>query len=230
MEFEKWMNYLINIACAVYQIDPAEINFPNNGGGGSTSSGGLGDGGMEEKLKHSKDKGLRPLLRFVESLINKHIVSKFDQRFVFAFAGMDSKSEKEIVELNAQRVKVYKTVNEIRKEEGLPKLEGGDIILDPTYIQYLAQQQQAEMMQQQGGGGMPGQEGGDEDGQDQATDDSNNSDDTEEDDDQFDWQDEEDDDDDDQEDAKKSMSETLEALKFDLSKSDIKFLTIEIED
>lgn len=23
------MNYLINIACAVYRIDPAEINFPN---------------------------------------------------------------------------------------------------------------------------------------------------------------------------------------------------------
>jgi len=218
MEFEKWMNYLINIACAVYQIDPAEINFPNRGSEG----GGLGDGGIEDRLKHSKDKGLRPLLRFVESLINKHLVSKFDQRYVFSFVGMDSKSEKEIVELNAQRVKVYKTVNEIRKEEGLPKLEGGDIILDPTYIQYLAQQAQAEMMKQQGGeGGMPGMPGGE--GQDE-----NNGDDEEEDDDgQFDWQDDEADD---QEDTKKSMAEQLEELKFDMSKSNVKFLTIEIED
>lgn len=28
MEFEKWMNYLVNIVCAIYQIDPAEVNFP----------------------------------------------------------------------------------------------------------------------------------------------------------------------------------------------------------
>jgi hypothetical protein len=229
MEFEKWMNYLINVSCAVYQIDPAEINFPNRGGAGGEGGGGLGDGGIEDRLKHSKDKGLRPLLRFIESLINKHIVSKFDQRYVFSFVGMDSKSEKEIVELNAQRVKVYKTVNEIRKEEGLPKLEGGDIILDPTYVQYLNNQQQAEMMKQQGGM-MPGQDGGDGDSKDQ-TDDNSNSDDDEDDDSQFDWQDDDDEDsDDDQEDTKKSMAEELDALKFDLSKSDVKFLTIEIED
>lgn len=216
MEFEKWLNYLINIASAVYQIDPSEINFPNRGGATGGSGGGLGDGGIEDRLKHSKDKGLRPLLRFIESLINKHLVSKFDQKYVFSFVGLDSKSEKEIVELNAQRVKVYKTVNEIRSEEGLPDLEGGDIILDPTYIQYLGQKQQAEMMKQQQEMG-----GGD-----------NYSDDTQDDDDSydsFDW-DDDDDDDDDGEDTQKSISEELEALKFDLSKSGLKFLTIEIDE
>lgn len=153
MEFEKWMNYLINIACAVYQIDPAEINFPNRGGAGGTGGGGLGDGGIEDRLKHSKDKGLRPLLRFIESLINKHIVSKFDEKYVFSFVGIDAPSEKEIVELQAQRVKVYKTVNEIRQEEGLEPIEGGDIILDPNFVQAVnnanQMKMQKEMMQQQ---------------------------------------------------------------------------------
>lgn len=145
MEFEKWMNYLINIACAVYQIDPAEINFPNRGGSGGTGGGGLGDGGIEERLSHSRDKGLRPLLRFVESMINQHIVSKFDDRFVFSFTGIDTKSDKEIIELQSRQVKVSRTVNEIRAEEGLEPIKGGDIILDPVFIQNLQQENMMEM-------------------------------------------------------------------------------------
>jgi len=232
MEFEKWLNYLINIAAAVYQIDPAEINFPNRGGATGGGGGGLGDGGIEDRLKHSKDKGLRPLLRYIEALINKNIVSKFDQRFVFSFVGLDTKSEKEIVDLNSQRVKVYKTVNEIRKEEGLPKLEGGDIILDPTYIQYLGQLQQAEMMKEQGsdGGGF-----GDEEDVDEDDSDGNE---------KYDWEDDEDDPEDEPKDdpkepedsedeTKKSLEllkEEIEQLKFDLGKSQTKFLKIEIDD
>lgn len=145
MEFEKWMNYLINIACAVYQIDPAEINFPNRGGSGGTGGGGLGDGGIEERLSHSRDKGLRPLLRFVESMINQHIVSKFDDRFVFSFTGIDTKSDKEIIELQSRQVKVSRTVNEIRAEEGLEPIKGGDIILDPVFIQNLQRENMMEM-------------------------------------------------------------------------------------
>ncbi|WAB25176.1 portal protein [Lysinibacillus phage vB_LfM_LysYB1] len=208
MEFEKWMNYLINIACAVYQIDPSEINFPNRGGAGSSGGGGLGDGGIEDRLNHSRDKGLRPLLRFVETMINKHIVSKFDQKYVFSFVGIDSKSEKEIATLQQMQVKVFKTVNEIRKEEGKPKLEGGDIILDPVYIQYLGQQQQAEMMKQQGMGGEQDGFGdqGDDTNQDVNEEDDNKS--------------------DEQDTTEKSISQQIEAL----TNNAVKFLSIEIED
>lgn len=213
MEFEKWLNYLINIACAVYQIDPAEVNFPNRGGATSSGGGGLGDGGIEERLKHSKDKGLRPLLRFIESLINKHIVSKFDDRFVFAFVGLDQKSEKEILDTQSTKVKTYLTVNEVRKEEGLPPIEGGDIILDPTYIQYLSQKAQQDMMAQQMGGGDL------DDGDDEFGDEN----------DSFDWEDDEEQDDDveneDEEDTEKSLPENN-----DLKKSESKFITIEIEE
>jgi len=219
MEFEKWMNYLINVACAVYQIDPAEINFPNRGGAGNSGGGGLGNGGIEDRVEHSKDKGLRPLLRYIEALINKNIVSKFDQRYVFAFSGLDTKSEKEVVELDEKRVKVYKTVNEIRKEQGLPKLEGGDIILDSNYIQYLnnqaQQEQQEKMMAQQGAQGDDGQGFGGKDVSDDKDDSKDDSDDG------FDWDDDEDDDE--KEDTKKSISS--EKLT-----ENVKFLTIEWDD
>lgn len=151
MEFEKWLNYLINTACAVYQIDPSEINFPNRGGATGSSGGGLGEGGIQDRISNSKDKGLRPLLRFVESLINRHIVSKFDERFVFSFTGFDQKSEAEKLEQKFKEVKFLRTVNELREEEGMDPLEDGDIILDPVYMQFKAQQAQAKMMEGAGG-------------------------------------------------------------------------------
>ena len=146
MEFEKWMNYLVNIVCAVYQIDPAEVNFPNNGGV-SGNGGSVFESSQEVKLKNSKDKGLKPLMRFIESIINKFVVSKFSQDYVFVFTGLDQKSEEEKAELDTKQVKTWRTVNEIRKEHGEKPLENGDIILDPSYLNYI---QQKEMAAQQG--------------------------------------------------------------------------------
>lgn len=137
MEFSQWMNYLVNIVCAVYQIDPAEVNFANNGG--ANNQGSVFESSQEAKLKNSKDKGLKPLLRFIETLINKYIVSKFSQDYVFVFTGLDEKSEEEKAELDTKQVKTWRTVNEIRKEHGEKPLDNGDIILDPTYTNYLLQ-------------------------------------------------------------------------------------------
>lgn len=146
MEFNQWMNYLINIVCAVYAIDPAEINFANNGGAVGQSS--VFENSQEQKLKHSKDKGLKPLLRFIESIINKWVVSKFSQDYVFVFTGLDEQSEDEKAELDTKHVKTWKTVNEIRKDHGEEPIDDGDVILDPSWLNYHTQQQMAA---QQGG-------------------------------------------------------------------------------
>ena len=151
MEFSQWVNYLINIVCAVYQIDPAEVNFANNGGAAAQSS--VFESSQEQKLKNSKDKGLKPLLRFIETLMNKYVVSRFSQEYVFVFTGLDEKSEEEKAELDSKQVKTWRTVNEIRKERGEKPLENGDIILDPSYLSYI---QQKEMAAQGGMGGMMG--------------------------------------------------------------------------
>lgn len=161
MEFEKWMNYLVNIVCAIYQIDPAEVNFPNNGGV-SGNGGSVFESSQEVKLKNSKDKGLKPLLRFIESILNKYVVSKFSQDYVFAFTGLDEKSEEEKAELDTKQVKTWRTINEIRKEHGEKPLENGDIILDPSYLNYIQQKEMATQ-QQEGMGEMPGEESMDED-------------------------------------------------------------------
>lgn len=151
MEYEMWMNYLINICCAVYQIDPAEINFPNRGGAGGSGGGGLGEGGIEDRLQNSKDKGLRPLLRFLESVINKYIIRRFSPEFSFNFVGLDKETERSRLELLDKQVRTVKTINEARKDRDLDPIEGGDIVLDPTYTNYLLQKQQMDQMEQMGG-------------------------------------------------------------------------------
>lgn len=135
MVFEKWVNYLINIICGAYKIDPAEINFPNNGGvGGKGSSLFSGDG---EKIDNSKQKGLFPLLKFIENTINKNIIEKFntEDEYKFVFDGIDNESESEQVDLAKKKTESYMTINEVRAEKGLPEIEGGDIIASPYYIQ-----------------------------------------------------------------------------------------------
>ena len=163
MEFEKWMNYLVNIVCAIYQIDPAEVNFPNNGGvGGSGSS--VFESSQEAKIKNSRDKGLKPLLRFVESSVNRHIISRFSEDFVFGFTGINERTEEEKADLEAKQVRVWRTINEIRKDHDMEPLDNGDVILDPSWINYNSTQ--SMMADQNGAMDM----GGDEDNEDQDTD------------------------------------------------------------
>lgn len=144
MVFEKWVNYLINISCAVYRIDPAEINFPNNGGVGG-NGGGVFEGSNKSKYENSRDKGLYPLLQFIENIINKYIISQFNGDYVFKFTGLNEKSEEERLQVDKDRVATYITVNELRMEQGLQPIKGGDVILNPYYMQSI----------QNGGGGVP---------------------------------------------------------------------------
>lgn len=138
MEWSLWMEYLIKIICAIFQIDPAEIGFWNLSQGGAS----LNDGNKNEQiLKQSKDKGLRPMLRFVESVINSEIMTKLgdeiSSRYEFRFVGLESEERMQEVERHDKEVRSKKTVNEVRAETGEPPLPGmDDMILDPIYFQW----------------------------------------------------------------------------------------------
>lgn len=154
MEFDNWMNYLIKIACAVFQIDPAEINFDISKGTNST----LQEANNEEKLKASKDKGLRPLLDYIEDLVNNHILVYWDKelasKYKFKFVGFDAESRRAEQERIQKETSVWKTINEARIEMGFPPIEDGDIVGNAIYSQYKAQklqQKQAEDAAMQGG-------------------------------------------------------------------------------
>lgn len=146
MEFEKWLNYLINVICSIYSIDPSEINFPNRGGATGNSGNTLNESSTKEKHRSSKDKGLEPLLKFIEDAINKYVVSQFGDRYHFNFVGGDAQTEREIIDVLKGKAEIGFTINDIRAELGLPAIEGGDVILNGVHVQRLGQIMQEEQM------------------------------------------------------------------------------------
>lgn len=130
--FEGWMRYLTTLICAIYQIDPAELGIYFSQEGGSK---GMNGDNTDAKLSQSKDKGLHPLMRHLESYINENIIKPFDSRFVIRFTGLADETLKQTLDRQEKEVKFKKTVNEIRAEDGLPPLPGmDDVILDPQYM------------------------------------------------------------------------------------------------
>jgi len=140
IEYSNWMNYLIKIACAIYCISPEEIGFDIAKDAGSP--GGVFQSQNETRMKHSKDKGLRPLLRFFEDLINEEIIDKVNNEFCLEFVGLDAESRVQEVERENKEVRYSKTIDEIRAEDGMEPLgpeRGGHLILDPQYVQWISQ-------------------------------------------------------------------------------------------
>jgi len=139
MEFGKWQEYLLKTACAIYKIDPSEVGFHLSGGANGAP---VFESNNANRIKYSRDKGLRPLLRFIERKINRHIIEPLDPQYRFRFAGLDADSEKERVELDGKLVQSYMGVNEMRKMRNLPELGEDDVILNPVWMQ----NRQAAMM------------------------------------------------------------------------------------
>lgn len=152
MEFSSWFEFLIKVSCAIYRIDPAEVNFPLSG---SSEQKPMFEGNNEARLKHSKDKGLRPLLKFYQRKLNKHIVSMIDPDYEIIFVGLDSDDPKTDIERDISMCSNFMTIDEIRLRRGLEPLGkegGGDIINNAVWLQNKMGAQQMAMQEQQGGG------------------------------------------------------------------------------
>lgn len=108
--FAKWMTFLTSIICAIYGMAPDEINFESFTAGTSSLSG----SDTEEKLIHSKDKGLRPLLSHFEDLFSDYVVSDWGDKYCFRFTGLDE----EDAATRWDKEKTVLTANEVRKDMG----------------------------------------------------------------------------------------------------------------
>jgi HK97 family phage portal protein len=127
MEFQQWLAYLRQEICSIYDIDPTEIGFEGTSGG-VTGQQPMFESKKEWKIKHSKDRGLRPLLSDVADWISRAVIDPLDSRLYFDFVGLDELSEVDRIELQIKKSTSYVTVNEVRAEEGLPPISGGDVV------------------------------------------------------------------------------------------------------
>ena len=147
MEYSSWMEYLIKLSCAIYSIDPSEIGWDISR---SSGNGGLFEGSQEQRLKHSKDKGLYPLLKFLQRKINKYIIEQINPDFELVFVGLNGLTIEEELDMDIKKVGSFMTVNEAREKYEMKPLEFGDVPTNATLIQ----NKNAEMMAKQGGQGM----------------------------------------------------------------------------
>lgn len=99
MEFSDWLKFLLVMACAVYRIDPSELGFQFK-----DQTNIFGQAGQKERLQHSKDKGLKPILVFLQEVINYYLVSELDEDFEFVFTGVDAEDEGRQVEIDAKKI------------------------------------------------------------------------------------------------------------------------------
>lgn len=143
MYFSKWMTFLASIICAIYGMDPAEINFESF----SASKSALSGEDTVERLADSKDRGLRPLLSYFENIFTDFIVADFSDKYVFRWTGLDD----EDANRRWEATKLSSTWNELRAMQGQDPIDGplGEAPLNPSLIGPWLQMQQQD---QQGEG------------------------------------------------------------------------------
>jgi hypothetical protein len=156
MEFHGWLEFLLVVACSVYTIDPSELgfNFKNQAQM-------FGQDGQKQRLDHSKKKGLIPLLRFQEKLINKYLVSELHEDYEFAFTGLDVEDELSKTELVDAELKagIISMEDAFKKKNGRDYDPEKDTILNPIMFQYYnAKMQGGDAMNQVADGNMEGME------------------------------------------------------------------------
>jgi hypothetical protein len=148
MEFSAWMDFLIKVVCALYCLDPVEINFLYGNIGQSST---LQEASNKEKITESKERGLRPVLNWLATWINRGIIWPMNENFELEFVGLDARTRDEVNAYNQTAVRTIRTIDELRAEDDLPPLPNGtgQVLLDPGWLQVKQQAEQAQQQQQQ---------------------------------------------------------------------------------
>lgn len=132
MEFNEWLQFLFLMVCAVYRIDPSELGFQFR-----SLASPMGQDGQRERLQHSRSKGLKPLLIFLQNIINKYLISELDKDYEFYFTGIDVEDEGIQVELDSKKLQngMVSMRDMFEKYSGRGFDEKNDIILNGVYQQ-----------------------------------------------------------------------------------------------
>jgi Phage portal protein len=165
MGYAQWMEYLTKLSCAMFLVDPAELNFDVRAASGQAP---MFMSNNESQQKMSQDRGLRPLLSQIQGIFSHNIIQRFDPNWRFEFVGLDAKTEQQAIELRLKELGAYKTINEVRASEQLEAVPFGDIIPSGAYIGFRNQKEMLAMQQGPAGGGPSPGEGSPRPGSDEA--------------------------------------------------------------
>lgn len=134
MEFKSLFLLTASLIGSVFNIDLAEIGLKTDNSTSLISE----KGG--ERIQESKEGGLGGLLFDITKIMNK-IISNINPNYEFIFTGTDMQGGTIEIQKLEKEVTLYKTVNEIRENEGLEKLDIdiADMPLNANFLQAYMQ-------------------------------------------------------------------------------------------
>jgi hypothetical protein len=124
MEYINFNNHLMRIICSMFQIDPIELGLDYLASG--TGRAPMQQANNEYKIAYSRERGLYPILMFIEDLINCDILPAIDKSFgdkyKFIFTGYtDETAQSEIAQMQAEMT-VWKSMNDLLVQAQKPKI------------------------------------------------------------------------------------------------------------
>lgn len=150
MEYQEWAQFLVIMVCSVYRIDPSELGFSFK-----NQAQLFGQDGQKARLQHSREKGLKPILIFLENIITKYLVSEIDEDYEFVFTGIEVEDKETQVNLDKTKLEsgMVSMQDIFKKYSGREFDPENDIILNQVYQQAQSSKQQQEMF----GSSVPGE-------------------------------------------------------------------------
>lgn len=156
MQYAEWVNFLLKQICALFGMDPTELNFIFGNEGTKTQINGTDP---SQRVSASREKGLRPLLRSISTWINQWIIQEGWPQFRFEFAGFDSQTEGDKLDMDNKSVQFWESPNAIRRARGKTPFPHprAEYPLHPSFDAIFAaeqaqQQQQPPLMDVEGVG------------------------------------------------------------------------------
>lgn len=137
MEYINFNNHLMRIMCTQFAIDPVEIglDYLVSANGKSPAQ----QSNNEYKIAYSRERGLYPILMFIEDLVNGEVLPGIDKdlsnKYKFVFTGYtDENAQTEIAQMQAEMT-VYKSMNDllIQAQKERLKTPAGDLPMNQAF-------------------------------------------------------------------------------------------------
>ena len=135
MEYLQYNMHLMRGICSQFQIDPMELGLDLLVTGGKA----MNQMGTESKIEFSRERGLYPILMFLEDLINRDIIPNIDPKFAekyrFQFEGYSDETPQTEVALLQAEMTVNKTMNDLLTAARKPKIKHpvGDLPMNQAF-------------------------------------------------------------------------------------------------
>ncbi len=116
MEYINYNQHLMRAICTQFQIDPIELgmDFLTSQTGRAQSA---GQNSNQQKVEYSRERGLYPILMFIEDFINHDIIPALDKnlakKYIFKFEGYTDETPQTETALLQAQMTVNKTMNDL---------------------------------------------------------------------------------------------------------------------